>query len=285
MMRTTVRILLSACAILCISQEAGFRFVHAAASSVYSFHLSSIRNRAFSICEWSNRNHCLTRPFSSFLSMRGGSLAEDYDEDIDSDEDEDDKESEVEFDDDQLFDDAGFDIQTEGDFNEQNIAGRALEMWKITPPLTKAYLSASMIATAIGFLFNKNQFPELFLLDWKPTLFRLQLWRPFTAFLNFGPFGFSYVMTGHFVWTYMSTLERLHHDKPYDFWVMILFGCITMVAGYSLLGISPRFLGHNLSTFLVYIWSRYHEGMEVNVMELFNARAETLPWFFLAQVS
>jgi len=66
---------------------------------------------------------------------------------------------------------------------------------------------------------------------------------------------------------------------------MILFGAVSMVCGYSLLGISPRFLGHNLSTFLVYIWSRYHEGMEVNVMELFNARAETLPWFFLAQTA
>ena len=58
-----------------------------------------------------------------------------------------------------------------------------------------------------------------------------------------------------------------------------------MVAGYSMMGLSPRFLGHNLSTFLVYVWSRYHEGLEVNMFELFNTRAELLPWFFLAQVS
>ena len=58
-----------------------------------------------------------------------------------------------------------------------------------------------------------------------------------------------------------------------------------MVVGYSILGLSPRFLGHNLSTFFVYVWSRYHEGLEVNMMELFNTRAETLPWFFLAQTA
>jgi hypothetical protein len=41
---------------------------------------------------------------------------------------------------------------------------------------------------------------------------------------------------------------------------------------------SPRFLGHNLSTFLVSMCgvSRYHEGMEVNIFELFYTRAGTI---------
>jgi Derlin-2/3 len=217
----------------------------------------------------------LTTKDLSFLSLRGGS-EEDY---YDSEDDEDD---ELDLDDKDIL------LQTTSevdDFSEGNLGGRILELWSGTPPFTKAYLSASMIATAMGYFFCKNhEFPSILLLEWKPILRRLQLWRLVTAFLNFGPFGFGYVMTGHFVWTYMSTLERLHHDKPYDFWLMIIFGGVTMVAGYTILGISPRYLGHNLSTFLVYIWSRYHEGMEVNIMELFNTRAETLPWFFLAQV-
>lgn len=207
----------------------------------------------------------------SIYSVRGGS-EEDYD---DSEDDE------LDLDDNDIL------LQTSevDDFSEGNLGGRILELWSSTPPFTKAYLSASMIATAMGYFFSKNhEFPSILLLEWKPLVRRLQLWRLVTAFLNFGPFGFGYVMTGHFVWTYMSTLERLHHDKPYDFWLMIIFGGVTMVAGYTILGISPRYLGHNLSTFLVYIWSRYHEGMEVNIMELFNTRAETLPWFFLAQV-
>jgi Derlin-2/3 len=210
----------------------------------------------------------------SLFSVRGGSEEDDYDSEDD--------------DDDLDLDDKDILLQTTSevdDFSEGNLGGRILELWSSTPPFTKAYLSASMMATAMGYFFSKNhEFPSILLLEWKPLLRRLQLWRLVTAFLNFGPFGFGYVMTGHFVWTYMSTLERLHHDKPYDFWLMIAFGGVTMVAGYTLLGISPRYLGHNLSTFLVYIWSRYHEGMEVNIMELFNTRAETLPWFFLAQV-
>ena len=270
--------------------ETGFRSAHAATlvltAPIVKLKLthSSLLNAALS----SNRQECLLsrKPYfysksneiRQLLLMRGGAAEENSDSDVDSDDEED-------FD---FGSDGGFDVlQTDADdFSESNIAGRALEIWKTTPPFTKAYLSASMVATAIGYFTSKDkEFPKLFLLEWEPILLKLQLWRPFTAFLNFGPFGLGYIMTWHFVWTYMSTLERLHHDKPYDFWVMILFGCVTMVAGYSILGISPRFLGHNLSTFLVYIWSRYHEGMEVNIMELFNARAEMLPWFFLAQVS
>jgi Derlin-2/3 len=62
-----------------------------------------------------------------------------------------------------------------------------------------------------------------------------------------------------------------------------LFGQLSMVVGYPLLRLSPLYLGHNLSTYFVYIWSRYHEGVQVSMFDLFTTRAEMLPWFFLAQ--
>jgi Derlin-2/3 len=224
---------------------------------------------------------------SAALFPRGGALDSDDDDD-DYEEEEDDEEEEEEDDDDNMafdFDDgAGM---AESDFAEDNLISRTLAAWKKTPPVTKAYLSASTIVTVYGFLMNKNQFPNVLLLDWKKVLTRLQIWRPFTSFLNFGPFGLSYALTAQFVWVYMSTLERLNHSRPYDFWIMILFGQLSMVFGYPalkpIMNVSPRFLGHNLSTFLVYIWSRYHEGVDVNMFELFNTKAELLPWFFLAQ--
>jgi hypothetical protein len=205
------------------------------------------------------------------LTTRGGDL-EEYDSDEEDFSDEDDF-----FDDFELGDDA------EDDFAEDSTVDRMIQAFKDTPPLTKGYLTASFIATTLGYI-SKNDFPPLLVLDWTKVISRAQIWRPFTTFLNFGKFGLGYVMTVHFVWTYMSTLERLHHHKPYDFWIMIVFGMLSMVVGYPVLKLSPRFLGHNLSTFLVYVWSRYHEGLEVNMFELFNTRAEMLPWFFLAQV-
>ncbi|KAL7508038.1 hypothetical protein ACHAWX_000710 [Stephanocyclus meneghinianus] len=204
--------------------------------------------------------------------IRGGALTDDDYEESDEDFD---------FDDEGMFD---FDA-AEDDFGDESTLAQIQEAYKKTPPLTKAYLTASFGAALLGYVTNKNDFPSILQLDWKPTLTHLQIWRPLTAFLNFGPLGLGYLMTVHFVWTYMSTLERLNHSTPYDFWLMMLFGSVMMVTGYTMLGLSPRFLGHNLSTFLVYVWSRYHEGLEVNMFELFNTRAELLPWFFLAQVS
>ena len=220
-------------------------------------------------------------PSHVILSTRGGgSLSDNKSSEVDDDEEE-----EEEFNDEDFGFENDFDIAEHDDyFAEENTLDHMIGQWKATPPLTKAYLSASFTATMMGYVTNRNQFPKIFLLEWKPTFRRLQLWRPLTAFLNFGPFGLGYIMTAHFVWTYMSTLERLNHHRPYDFWIMIVFGMISMVAGYGFFGLEPKFLGHNLSTFLVYIWARYHEGVEVNVFELFNIRAELLPWFFLAQV-
>ena len=229
-------------------------------------------------------------PFSSLLLVdnisRGGALSDSENEDSD----EDDEVFDLDFDSDDLddedleIDDEAFDVAEE-EFAEAGRVDLILQAWSKTPPFTKAYLSASMIATGWGFLFGKNEFPSILTLEWPYVIKRLQLWRPLTSFLNFGPLGLGYLLTLQFVWTYMSTLERLNHNRPYDFWIMVLFGQLSMVIGYPLMKLSPRFLGHNLSTYLVYIWSRYHEGQEVNMFELFNARAEMLPWFFLAQVS
>ena len=222
-------------------------------------------------------------PLKSCISIiRGGAFDDDTEDDY---SDDDFSDSDFDFDDeDGMFD---FDIADGDDFGDDNTLNSIIEAYHKTPPLTKAYLTASFGAAILGYMTNKNNggFPSILQLEWNPILTKLQIWRPLTAFLNFGQLGLGYLMTVQFVWTYMSTLERLNHSTPYDFWLMIFFGAGCMVAGYSMMGLSPRFLGHNLSTFLVYVWSRYHEGLEVNMFELFNTRAELLPWFFLAQVS
>jgi Derlin-2/3 len=214
---------------------------------------------------------------TALLQTRGGSDEEDPGEES--------EEEEEDFDDeDGVFDDLEMGEDGDDDFDEDTMVDRLVDAYIKTPPLTKGYLTASFMVTAMGYFFNKNEFPELLVLDWKKTITRGQLWRPFTTFFNFGPFGLGYVMTIHFVHTYMSTLERLHHRKPYDFWIMIAFGMLSMVFGYPFLKLNARFLGHNLSTFLVYVWSRYHEGLDVKIFDLYTTRAEILPWFFLAQV-
>ncbi|KAG7357360.1 Der1-like family protein [Nitzschia inconspicua] len=217
-----------------------------------------------------SKNHGYRSP----LEYRGGALYEDSDDEEEEDSDEEEEDA---------FLDTFQEDDNANDFKEENGIDRAIGLYYNTPPLTKAYVTASCVLTLLGYLTNGNQFPSLLTLDWPKTLKLFQIWRPFTTFLNFGPFGLGYAMSMHFVWTYMSELERMSHNKPYDFWIMILFGMMSMLAGYSATRLDARFLGHNLSTFLVYVWSRTHEGVAVNMFGLFMTRAELLPYFFIAQ--
>lgn len=64
---------------------------------------------------------------------------------------------------------------------------------------------------------------------------------------------------------------------------MTIFGGVALIVLYPLLGISMKFLGHNLATYYVYIWARTFEGADVNFMDLFTLKAEVMPWFFCLQ--
>mmetsp|Transcript_12505 Transcript_12505/g.31480 ORF Transcript_12505/g.31480 Transcript_12505/m.31480 type:complete len:346 (-) Transcript_12505:57-1094(-) len=243
---------------------------------------SPIKNVPFAGSKVSPNSLSFLRTTTSMalLNTRGGADDSDYEEESSDEEDFDDEES----DDEDLFGDFDLDGDNVDDFKEENTVDRLIEEYHRTPPITKAYLTASFGVTALGYVMTNNEFPPLLSLDWNMVFRRGQIWRPFTAFLNLGSFGLvGYPMTVHFMHQYMSFLERLAHKKPYDFWIMILFGMTSMLVGYPFMKMSPRFLGHNLSTFLVYIWSRMFEGVDVGVFDFIHIKAELLPWFLLAQ--
>ena len=229
------------------------------------------------------RNSIRTKTF------RGGatssSLMEDEYDDDDDDVFEDalEEEEEEEEEEDEDFDDFDDMDETDVDFEEPGMIDDFLKALHKTPPVTKIYLMATFATAAYSSLFNQNKFPEILLLDWKKVAQRLHIWRPFTAFLNCGSLGLSYVLTMQFAWHYMSTLERLCHKTPYDYWIMMVFGQISMVVVYGALRLNPRILGHNLGTFLLYIWSKTYEGAQVDMFGLFTVKAELLPWMMMAQ--
>lgn len=179
-------------------------------------------------------------------------------------------------------------------------------LYKRTPPITKLFVLSSFAITFSSYFLNYNVFPKCLLLNWHKTLKEGQLWRLFTCFLYLGNFSVPYLLTLHFVWTYMSVLERLHCYAPEEFLMLLLFGMVGLLCTYPVLTTLTRnsafsilssgeetvssqmasisdVLGHNLSSYFVYLWSRVYEGQEVSVMDLFHVRAEWLPWFFVLQ--
>lgn len=151
-----------------------------------------------------------------------------------------------------------------------------------TPPMTLMYLTSSIALTILCFLLNQNYWPDFLTFSWS-GLTNFQLWRLLTGFLFLGGLDLFYPLTLQFVWQHMSYLEKMNYKSPEDFLVLVLFGMASLIGVYSFLGISMRYLGHNLATYLVYIWSKVLEGMDVNFMDLFLLKAELLPWFFCVQ--
>ena len=202
------------------------------------------------------------------IKIRGGdNIPETIDLDLDDQLEEDDEED-------------GLESRTS--IRDIPIVNKAKSIWNKTPPVTQLYVGSSIAITILSFILNQNKWPDLLHFEWSSILTG-QVWRLISAFLYFGQLDLFYPLTMQFVWQHMAQLEKLSYNKPEDFVMMILFGGISLISLYSILGISTRFLGHNLATYLVYIWSRVFEGTDVNFMDLFTLKSELLPWFFSVQ--
>eukprot|EP00920_Eleutheroschizon_duboscqi_P029931 GHVT01072623.1.p1 GENE.GHVT01072623.1~~GHVT01072623.1.p1 ORF type:complete len:450 (+),score=111.65 GHVT01072623.1:242-1591(+) len=153
------------------------------------------------------------------------------------------------------------------------------------PPLTRLYISAALAMAIASYFFNHNVFPHSLRLNWSAVCLQGQAWRLFSSFLYLGPLSVSYFLTLHFLATYMSSLERMHCLDPGKFVMLLLFGMAGVALTSAALGTSSDSLGHALSSYLVYLWSRANEGLDVTLLELVTAKAELLPWAFVLQAA
>ncbi|CAM9613723.1 unnamed protein product [Ectocarpus fasciculatus] len=188
--------------------------------------------------------------------------------------------------DDGSLEDYDDDDDEEEDFGEAGFVDRLKQDWKKTPIITRTYFQISVGITLAAAALNENQWPTFLLLDWRPAILKLQLWRLLTPFLNLGPLGLNFALTAHFAWTYMSHLEKLHYREPHTFVMLLAFGMsslllLTLVTGGDVN--SSYTLGHSMNCFLVMIWSRKFAGTRVNMLDMFELPTELLPYFFVAQ--
>jgi len=211
------------------------------------------------------------------LAIRGGADSES------------DSESDFEYDDGDLSDDEEYfdgavgDEGNEDSFKEATLVQRIMISWNKSAPLTKAFISLSVFITVVCQITNKNQWPAALQLDWKKATAGFQFWRFLTPFFHFGPLGVNYILTAQFVWTYMNDLEKIGCKEPHDFAIMCVIGGAALIALYGAMGWDPAGLGHNLACFLVYVWSRVHEGQSVLLFDFFEMKAVLMPWFFALQ--
>jgi Derlin-2/3 len=106
-----------------------------------------------------------------------------------------------------------------------------------------------------------------------------QYWRLLTTFLYFGPISIDLLFHVYFLQRYARLLEESSGRSPaYFSWLLVY-------AMTSLLLLSPfvsmPFLGHPLSSTLVYIWSRRNPDTLMSFLGLLVFRAPYLPWVLM----
>ncbi|KAI0117609.1 derlin-2 [Hypoxylon sp. NC0597] len=106
-----------------------------------------------------------------------------------------------------------------------------------------------------------------------------EYWRLLTTFLYFGPFSLDLLFNVYFLQRYARLLEESSGRSPAHFSWLLLYSMAFLIVLSPL--VSMPFLGHPLSSTLVYIWSRRNPNTRLSFLGLLVFTAPYLPWVLM----
>jgi Derlin-2/3 len=152
------------------------------------------------------------------------------------------------------------------------------EWWKEMPPVTRSYVSLSVITTAAVALEVIT--PLKLYLNWNLVFQQGHVWRPITNFFYFGNLNLDFLFHMFFLYRYCKMLEiNSFRGRTADFLFMLVFGSALLLAISPLTSI--LFLGPSLTFMMVYVWARRNSLQVMNFLGVLSFRAPYLPWVLL----
>lgn len=164
-----------------------------------------------------------------------------------------------------------------------------------TPVCTRWWTTATLLASALvqcrvvspfqlfysyRAVFHRSQVcclhsrrPEI------PLTWSSQYWRLVTSFLYFGPISINLLFHIYFLQRYSRLLEESSGRSPAHFSWLLLYAMVSLIALSPL--VSLPFLGHPLSSTLVYIWSRRNPDTQLSFLGILVFTAPYLPWVLM----
>jgi len=106
-----------------------------------------------------------------------------------------------------------------------------------------------------------------------------QYWRLLTTFLYFGPFSLDLLFHVYFLQRYARLIEETSGRSPAHFSWLLLYATASLIMLSPM--VSMPFLGHPLSSTLVYIWSRRNPETRLSFLGLLVFTAPYLPWVLM----
>mmetsp|Transcript_40039 Transcript_40039/g.45721 ORF Transcript_40039/g.45721 Transcript_40039/m.45721 type:complete len:233 (+) Transcript_40039:97-795(+) len=151
------------------------------------------------------------------------------------------------------------------------------EFLRDTPIVTRNFLILSVLLTI---LCSIDIVPHVRLLfNTKLILQKYQVWRLFTNFLYFGPFGIHTCFELLIFYRYSTRLEAHNfRGRSIDYLYFILVGCTMLTIAAPFCGMFM--MSSSLSFMLLYLWSRRKSGMQMWILGL-RLTAPYVPWFFM----
>ncbi|QSZ30783.1 hypothetical protein DSL72_000341 [Monilinia vaccinii-corymbosi] len=157
-------------------------------------------------------------------------------------------------------------------------AGFPLETWFWEMPVcTRWWTTATVITSALVQCQIVTPF-QLFY-SFRAVFVKSQYWRLITTFIYFGPLSLDLVFHVFFLTRYSRLLEESSGRSPAHFSWLLLYATTCLICINPL--VSMPFLGHPLSSTLVYIWSRRNPDTQLSFLGLLVFTAPYLPWVLM----
>jgi len=156
--------------------------------------------------------------------------------------------------------------------------GVPLEQWFWEMPIcTRWWTVATVLMSALVQCQVVTPF-QLFY-SFRAVFKKFQYWRLLTTFIYFGPLSLDLVFHVYFLQRYSRLLEESSGRSPAHFSWLLVYATTSLLLLSPL--VSMPFLGHPLSSTLVYIWARRNPDARLSFLGLLVFTAPYLPWVLM----
>ncbi|KAF2965763.1 hypothetical protein GQX73_g7793 [Xylaria multiplex] len=153
-----------------------------------------------------------------------------------------------------------------------------LEAWFWEMPIcTRWWTTATVLTSALVQCQMVTPFQLFYSV--RTVFHKGEYWRLLTTFLYFGPFSLDLLFHVYFLQRYARLLEESSGRSPAHFSWLLVYSMAFLILLSPL--VSMPFLGHPLSSTLVYIWSRRNPDTRLSFLGLLVFTAPYLPWVLM----
>ncbi|KAK0748591.1 Der1-like family-domain-containing protein [Apiosordaria backusii] len=154
-----------------------------------------------------------------------------------------------------------------------------LETWFWEMPVCTRWWTTATVLCA-GLVQCHLLTPFQLFYSYRAVFQKAQYWRLITTFLYFGPFSMDLLFHVYFQQRYSRLLEESSGRSPAHFSWLLFYAMSSLLLLSPFIGMP--FLGHPLSSTLVYIWSRRNPDTLMSFLGVLVFRAPYLPWVLIA---